>query len=153
MNLGISKCGVPDCNNRVKTNLYPYESALCCINHGSPKFPLRINHKKILADLICIQHSWLFDEISIEFLPEIYISGIILFTIDDVKYFIPNGSMFFEINDGNVCLLALYIDKLEEITIYFRDICIEWIENKRVKKLIQKCFDKAKKIFNNNFRK
>jgi hypothetical protein len=56
--------------------------------------------------------------------------------------------MFFEINDGNVCLLALYIDKLEEITIYFRDVCIEWIENKRVKKLIQKCFDKAKKIFN-----
>lgn len=153
MNIEIPKCGVPYCNNRVKTNSYPYENALCCVNHGSPNFPLRLTHKKILDNLLCIQHSWLFDETSIEFLPEIYITGIILFTINDVKYFIPNGSMFFEINDGNVCLLALYIDKLEEITIYFRDVCIEWIENKRVKKLIQKCFDKAKKIFNNNFRK
>ncbi len=148
MNLEIAKCGVPYCHDRVKMNSYPYESALCCVNHGSPNFPLRVAHKKIRDDLISIQHSWLFDEISIEFLPEIYINGIILFTMDDIKYFIPNGSMSFEIKDGNVCLLALYIDRLEEITIYFRDICIEWIKDTKIKRLVKKCFDKAKKIFN-----
>jgi hypothetical protein len=56
--------------------------------------------------------------------------------------------MSFEIKDGNVCLLALYIDRLEEITIYFRDICIEWIKDTKIKRLVKKCFDKAKKIFN-----